>query len=149
MRYYLDTEFNGMGGDLISVGLSPADPSHLPLYFVVKWERPTDPWVEKHVVPFLGPMEPLPRPMAASLLAAYLSEAEEPVLVADWPTDFSLLLDLLVTGPGVMVNAPEFTMDLIRLPRFRTADHSATPHNALADAEALRDFCEGIGKWKA
>ena len=147
MRYYLDTEFNSFGGELMSIGVAPADPSVLPFYCVVEWKSPTDAWVAQNVVPHLGPSPRHSRRKAAEMLAVYLGSADAPDLVADWPTDFSLILDLLITGPGEMVAAPEFSMQFVHLRGFNTANHSAVPHNALADAEAMRDYCERLGKW--
>ncbi|WP_141617552.1 hypothetical protein [Myxococcus sp. AB036A] len=54
MRYYLDTEFNGFGGELMSLALVPSDPALESFYVAVEWVGPTDPWVETHVVPYLG-----------------------------------------------------------------------------------------------
>lgn len=147
MRYYLDTEFNSFLGELISLALVPADPSLPSFYVVVPWAKPTDPWVAQHVVPHLG-AAPVARETAAQMLGLFLrsadaSSATKPVVVADWPTDFEHLLALLITGPGQMEAVPEFSMEFRPLPGFNTASTSKTPHNALADAEALRDYCEG------
>jgi hypothetical protein len=143
MRLYLDTEFNGFGGELISMALVPADQSRSVFYTVVPWKQPTVPWVAEHVVPRLR-CDPEPREKAGALLAAYLRNTHEPVIVADWPTDFEHLLALLISGPGMMQPAPDFTMEFQRLPGFNTANHSKVPHNALEDARALRDWCEGL-----
>jgi hypothetical protein len=137
MRYFLDTEFNSFGGKLMSLALSPADPSIPPFYRVVEMTDPLDPWVAKHVSPHLN-LQPEPREVVAQALAEYLSEHTKPIIVADWPSDFEHLMALLITGPGEMVGAPDFAMEFYRLHGFNTAGHSALPHNALADAEALR-----------
>lgn len=141
MRYYLDTEFNGFGGDLISLALVPADTSLPHFYCVVECPPAIEPWVQKHVVPFLNE-EPVSVAKASARLAAYLRAAPSPVIVADWPTDFEHLLSLLITGPGQMHTVPNFGMEFRRLSGFNTACTSRIPHNALADAEALRDYCE-------
>lgn len=140
MKLYLDTEFNGFGGELMSLGLVPADPSLPEFYRVVKWTAPVDPWVQQHVVPFLG-REQEEREVVARDLAAFLGSVAQPVVVADWPDDFSHLMGLLITGPGLMVAAPDFDMEFRRLPGFNTASTSRIPHNALEDARALRDHC--------
>ena len=51
MRYFLDTEYNGVGGELLSLALVPDDGDELYLTF-----RNSDPpveWVERYVVPYL------------------------------------------------------------------------------------------------
>lgn len=140
MRYFLDTEFNGFGGELISLALVPEDDVRLPFYVVVPWTRPVDPWVLKHVVPFLD-ATPVPHSQASERLSDYLRGDNKAVIVADWPTDFEHLLALLITGPGTMQGVPDFSMEFRRLPGFNTATTSTKPHNALADAFALRDEC--------
>ncbi|RKH09006.1 hypothetical protein D7X74_30455 [Corallococcus sp. CA047B] len=145
MRYYLDTEFNGFGGELMSLALVPEDPTLPCFYRVVEWRAPLDAWVKQHVVPFLGEA-PVPRARAALDLSFFLAETSGPIaIVADWPTDFEHLLALLITGPGQMVPSPDFDMEYRRLAGFNTASASRLPHNALADAEALRDYCEALG----
>lgn len=143
MRLYLDTEFNGFGGELMSLAFVPADPALAPFYRVTHWNAPLDPWVRQHVVPFLD-MPPVSREAASADLAHYLRTFSDPVVIADWPEDFTHLLGLLVTGPGTMRYVPDFDMMFKRLPGFNTATTSKRPHNALADAIALRDYCEGL-----
>lgn len=141
MKLYLDTEFNGFGGELISLALVPADRRIPSFYKEVFFAPPLDPWVAKHVMPHLEGRA-VERGVAGALLAAYLRNVDFPVIVADWPTDFEHLLALLINGPGMMHSAPDFSMEFHRLPGFNTAAKSRLPHHALADAEALRDHCE-------
>ena len=106
---------------------------------------PLDPWVERHVVPFLDMVpEPLRSPRlsrdaAAEALASWLQHDPAPHIVADWPEDLSHFAMLLVTGPGRMLSVPPFTLAFEPLNNFSTAANSAVPHNALHDARALRD----------
>lgn len=143
MRLYLDTEFNGLGGELMSLALVPADRAAATFYRVTHWTAPLVPWVRQHVAPFLD-AEPVSRQAASADLAVYLRRVAAPVIVADWPEDFAHLLGLLVTGPGKMHPVPDFDMVFKSLPGFNTAATSKRPHNALADAMALRDYCEGL-----
>ena len=144
MRYFLDTEYNGFGGALLSVALVPDDGSE-EFYAVIAHDGPLDPWVERHVVPFLAmvpdPLQgpPLDRIAAAEALAHWLAHDPEPRIIADWPEDLAKLAMLLVVGPGQMVEMPNFSLEYLRLHGFSTAANSAVPHNALHDARALRD----------
>jgi len=144
VRYFLDTEYNGFGGALLSLALVPEDGGE-EFYVTLECDAALDPWVERHVVPFLD-MVPeqlktsrLPRHVAAGALAAWLAHDEAPDIVADWPEDLAQLAMLLVTGPGMMQPVPALSLHFVPLPGFSTAAISAVPHNALHDARALRD----------
>lgn len=141
MNLYADTEFNGFGGELISFALVPETPIDgiVDLYVVVQQKEPYVPWVAQNVVPLLGDTPAISRADAAKTLAAYLSMFDNPTIVADWPEDLSLLLDLLITGPGMMVGCLDFDMRYRSCHGFNTAQESKIPHNALWDARALRD----------
>ncbi len=150
MRYFLDTEYNGFGGALLSLALVPEDGGE-EFYVTLFCADPIEPWVERHVIPYLDtvPMalqsSRLDRPAAAEALAAWLANDPDPRIVADWPEDLSQLAMLLVIGPGRMVSVARLTMEFAALPGFSTAANSAVPHNALHDARALRDHLRGLG----
>ena len=143
MRYFLDTEYNGWGGALLSLALVPDDGEEL--YLTLDWTDTLEPWVERHVVPFLDMVpEPLVSPRlsradSARAVAHYLSGDSEPLIIADWPEDIAQFNMLLLTGPGAMVEVPPLIFQFVELPGFSTAANSKVPHNALHDARALRD----------
>jgi hypothetical protein len=144
MRYFLDTEFNGFGGCLISLGLVPEEGDQ-DYYVVIPMIEEATPWVARHVLPYL---ESVPRtlynrldPLAAAHdIAAYLSTDPEPEIVADWPEDIALFARLLVIGEGEIADVSNIRFHFLRTPGFSTAANSRVPHNALHDARALRDF---------
>ncbi|MEO7654310.1 MAG: hypothetical protein ABIS23_01335 [Sphingomicrobium sp.] len=148
MRYFLDTEYDGWAGALISLALVAESDEEL---YLVLDHRPLDPWVERHVMPYLDTVpEPLRSPRlsraaAAEALAFFLAGDPDPLILADWPEDIAQLSMLLVTGPGTMVAVPALRFQLIALPGFSTAANSAVPHNALHDARALRDHLSSLG----
>ena len=143
MRYFLDTEYNGWGGALLSLALVPDHGEEL--YLTLAWDDPLEPWVERHVIPYLDTVpESLRSPRlnrgdAARAISHYLAGDAEPVIVADWPEDIALFNALVLTGPGTMVEVPALTFKFIELSGFSTAANSQVPHNALHDARALRD----------
>ena len=143
MRYFLDTEYNGWGGALLSLALVPDEGEEL--YLTLDWEGTLDPWVERNVVPYLDTVPDalvsprLSRADAARTVAHYLAGDPEPLIVADWPEDIALFNALLVTGPGVMAEVPSIAFRFVPLSGFSTAENSAVPHNALHDARSLRD----------
>ncbi|HEU0283665.1 MAG TPA: hypothetical protein VFR52_00810 [Sphingomicrobium sp.] len=148
MRYFLDTEFNGFGGALLSVALVPEDGEEF--YATLAPAGDPLPWVERNVLPFLDHVPAalqsprLSRRDAAVELSHYLSVDPEPVIVADWPEDIAQFCTLLMTGPGEMVPVPRLTFQLVPLGGFSTAANSAVPHNALHDARALKEHVLGL-----
>ena len=148
LRYFLDTEYDGWGGALLSLALV-AD-SGEEFYVVIEHDGPLEKWVEHNVVPFLdtvpeGLRNPrLPRAAAAEALAFFLAGDADPLIVADWPEDIAHFASLLVTGPGLMVPLPNLRFQLVALTGFSTAANSAVPHNALHDARALRDHLTAL-----
>ena len=143
MRYFLDTEYNGWGGALLSLALVPDDGEEL--YLTLDWSGPLDPWVENNVIPYLDMVSDslisprLSRVDAARTVSHYLAGDRAPLIVADWPEDIAQFSMLLVTGAGVMVEVPPLTFQFVELPGFSTAANSKVPHNALHDARSLRD----------
>lgn len=144
MRYFLDCEYNGFGGELLSIALVPEDDGE-EFYAVLQAREPVTEWVQRNVIPFLhhvpvsleGP--PLEREQAAILIAAWLAGLPEVELVADWPDDIAHFCRLITVGPGRMVPLPPITFRLVTLPGFSTAANSQVPHNALHDARSLRN----------
>jgi len=143
VRYFLDTEFNGWGGALLSLALVPEDGEEL--YLTLDWTGALEPWVERHVVPYLDSVPDsllsprMSRADAARTLSHYLAGDLEPLIVADWPEDIAQFNMLLLTGPGTMVEVPPLRFHFVELSGFSTAANSKVPHNALHDARALRD----------
>ena len=143
LRYFLDTEYNGWGGTLLSLALVPEHGEEL--YLTLDWDVALEQWVERNVIPYLDMVpDPLVSPRmsradAARTVAHYFAGDPDPVVIADWPEDIALFSALLVTGPGVMAEVPGLKFQFIPLSGFSTAANSKVPHNALHDARALRD----------
>jgi len=143
LRYFLDTEYNGWGGALLSLALVPDDGEEL--YLTLDWEGTREQWVERNVVPYLDSVPQslvsprMSRADAARAVAHYLAGDRDPLIVADWPEDIALFNALLVTGPGLMAEVPPMRFQFMPLSGFSTAANSRVPHNALHDARALRD----------
>ena len=136
MRYFLDTEFNGFGGELISIALVPEDEHAAPFYAAITCASPT-PWVAKNVLPVLA-TTPSSRAEVADRFAHYLLHDEAPVLVADWPEDIAHAARLLVIGPGRMKPVRSLQFELVDPDIIGPGIAGTVPHNALEDARALR-----------
>lgn len=149
MRYFLDCEYNGFGGALLSLALVPEHGGE-ELYLTFDCAGPIDPWVERNVMPYLDQVPDalrLPRvgrEAAARAIALYLGDNDGPEIVADWPSDIELFCGLLSFAPGRMVAVPELRFRLVQLGSFSPAENSAVAHNALHDARALRDHVLGM-----
>jgi hypothetical protein len=148
LRYFLDTEFNGWGGALLSLALVPDEGEEL--YLTLDWDCPLEDWVERNVIPYLDMVSDsmvsprMSRADAARTIAHYLAGDRNPLIVADWPEDIAQFNALLVTGPGMMAEVPGLTFQFMPLSGFSTAANSKVPHNALHDARALRDHIVGM-----
>lgn len=139
MRLYLDTEFNGWGGQLISLALVPSEGKSF--YEVVEMNEQLDVWVRRNVIPFLC-KAPVSHNQFQLNLTKYINQWEEIEIVADWPDDIKYFCDSLIAGPGFAIDTPHITFILDR----SIDAQGKIPHNALSDAEAIKRFCENRGK---
>ena len=137
MRFFLDTEFNGFGGKLMSMALVPENNSRPEFYKELEMNDQLEPWVRDNVVPHLF-QPPVTRQEFQNALAQYLWECRDDiVIIADWPDDIRYFCESLITGPGMCLNLLsniKFELD------FGIEYESLVPHNALFDARAIRDF---------
>lgn len=140
MHYYLDAEFNGFGGPLISLALVPKDRLLAVFYEALPCPSPV-PWVVEHVLPVLRTKAILRSEMSLKL-SSYLSADLEPVIISDWPEDIAQLAMLMITGRGWRLPSPRLTFELLDLPLFNSETASEVPHNACHDAVALRAYVQ-------
>ena len=129
MKIFIDCEWNGWGGNLISMALCAEDGSEF--YEVLHCYSPT-PWVKTNVVPNLnkGPINPV---AFQSRLQDFLITFDSVHIIADWPEDLQHFCRVLITGPGKCMNTPHYFLEVQDI-----SSISALPHNALEDARALR-----------
>ena len=144
MRYYIDTEFNGTGGQLLSIALVREDGAHF--YEVLPLHELANPWVREHVLPHLD-AEPVERLQVVKKLQKFLRKDAKAgggpmVFIADWPEDLSHFCQLLLRDHGKRNDPLQFACLLLHMPHFDTALASLKPHNALADARALAEHVE-------
>lgn len=130
MNIYIDTEFNEFQGELISMAL--VSESGEEFYEVLPCANP-GPWVAENVMPILG-QQAIPKESLQVKLQHWLSQFARVHLVADWPEDIQHFCAMLITGPGMRLNTPSLSMEIRR----DLDAHSELPHNALADARAIR-----------
>lgn len=159
MRYYVDTEFNGNEGQLISIALVRQDGAEF--YAVLDMYQMPQPWVAEHVMPILwsherrkpeNPIDRVPRPdmnlpvsrseCKKSLRKFLEKDAGTVTFVGDWPEDGVHVFSLLLRDHGHRNPPASFRYVNLDLPGFNTAEVSLVPHNALEDARVLREYVE-------
>ncbi|WP_370372554.1 hypothetical protein [Henriciella pelagia] len=147
MKYYLDCEFNGMGGELLSLALEPeaGDPLYL-----VRGDIPRDiePWVRENVLPILHADNRGHKPLKSvvwdlaewpTLIEEYLDGDRDITIVTDWPDDIKYFCELILTGPGQMIEIrPSLTFEMHRVDAYPTELPGAVQHCAFWDAKALK-----------
>jgi hypothetical protein len=131
MRIWIDCEFNEFKGELISLALVGEDGREW--YGVLPCRKPGA-WVAQHVMPQLG-RDPMEKRKFQNSLYVWLMHYDSVHIIADWPEDIAHFCESLITGPGERINTPALTMEVRR--DLDLVD-SLTPHNALADARAIK-----------
>jgi len=83
---------------------------------------------------------PISRATMGHGFASYLGNDPDPVLIADWPEDIAHAAQLLIIAPGHRYPIDRIRFELCDAFGFDSAALSKQPHNALADATALREY---------
>jgi hypothetical protein len=136
VKLFLDTEFNGFQGKLMSMALVPDKDGITEFYKELEMSDQLDPWVRENVVPHMF-LNPCTRKDFQNALANYLWSIGDCTIVADWPDDIRHFCEALIVGPGQslpLLHNMNFELD------FGIDYTSEVPHNALYDARAIRDF---------
>lgn len=131
---YLDTEFNGFGGDLISLALAP-DNGGDPWYEILELPKRIDPWVKRNVVPLLN-KEPLRPLIFKKSFQTYILKFNNPTIICDWFQDAVFFLELL-RGKDYQ-HSLDFACNIqvIKTP----PNAYVSKHNALEDAIILMNW---------
>ena len=137
MLIFIDTEFNGFGGELISLALVTLTGKDF--YETLRPNKPIEHWVRENVMPYLE-KEPITIEKLQVKLYQYLMEVsyygKEPLtIIADWPDDIKYFCESLITGPGTSIPTP-VKMNFV-LNRNLSSTNSELPHNAYHDAIAI------------
>lgn len=143
-RYFLDTEFNEFGGELLSLALVRDDGDAL--YLIYPEPRTWRPWVYENVFPIMNSVPAgynshrVTQAEGAKLIADFFAaRGGVPYIITDWPDDVRYLCEAIITGPGQMAAISRLQFDIVRVDAYPTRLANAVQHNALWDALALRD----------
>ena len=144
MKYYIDTEFDGHKGCLLSIALvgDAGDSVHIQVDI-----EPMDLWVRHNVFPLMGTHQ------ASKSVKVYLNEVGRvvrefigeddcPTIIADSPVDIGRFCQAISTGKdGQWVSAdyPTMLFEVHNVDCYPTQLAGAVQHNAWWDAMALRE----------
>lgn len=138
MKLWIDCEWNDFRGELISMALVADDGREF--YQALPCANPSQ-WVAEHVMPVVnilinhGDYATAERMLRESL-QRFLMGFDSVHIIADWPEDIERFCRALIVAPGLRINTPPLTMEILRIEGV-----SACPHNALADAIGFRAAC--------
>ena len=135
MKLFLDTEFNGFQSNcLISMALVAEDGRQF--YEVLEWPLYPHPWVAANVLPMIeDDKEPLGFEKFRLKLWEFLLGFDSIHVIADWPEDLMYFFQSL-TLHDYCRRLPPVTSEWYSGPK---TVKSRKEHNALADAQALKD----------
>jgi len=134
MYFFIDCEFNSLGGNLISLALVAEDGVH-EFYEVLKLNEPIDPWVEENVMPHLE-KDAIEYAIFQDKLKKFLKQFPKVHVLADYPIDLKHFCQSIETGAGDWMEIQPLVLEI---DDDLSAKASKVPHNALHDARALRE----------
>lgn len=132
MDIFVDCEFNGFGGELISMAMVTGDGDMW--YRVRGYPKIWDKWVYENVYPVLH-AEPIGREEFRASAIEWLKRYNKPHICADWYTDLLHFYGLFA-GKSHMDSVGYACTSEVRL---IDSYNSEIPHNALCDAKAIRE----------
>jgi len=135
MKIAIDCEFNGFGGQLISMALVAENGDEW--YQVLTMNGiAIDPWVKEHVVPVLWDEDSFQMPMERKdfreSLHSWLKQYENPTIIADWHSDLVHFFRELAGENHMQSLSYPCKAELLDLDA-----SSNIPHNALEDARGI------------
>lgn len=135
MNMFIDCEFNGFGGDLISMAIVADDGSEFYEVLNLENDYSYNKWVATNVVPYLD-KEPITVQLFQQRLWEFINKWQTVHIIADWPDDIKYFCQSLITGPGIAINTPPKLT--IEIDRTLNTSSSRVLHNALEDARAIK-----------
>jgi len=142
-KYYIDCEFDGHNGPLLSMAIVREDGHSI---HIETTTTALDPWVVANVVPLMdrndATTHPLVQPyMVGPTIKDFLGSDTDPILVADSPVDIGRFCAHIATaadGEWASCDYPLMRFEVHDLACYPTDLEGAVQHNAWWDAMALR-----------
>ncbi len=143
MRYYLDCEFDGHNGPLLSMALVEESGRSI---HIKTTEEAKDPWVAENVVPKMddhaaGAMSRVPINSVGGSIRRFIGQDDHPVFIADSPVDIGRFCAAISTGADggwASADYPRMSFEVHNVDCYPTDLPGAVQHNAWWDAMALR-----------
>jgi hypothetical protein len=144
MKYYIDCEFDGHNGPLLSMALvaENGDNIHIQIDAAAK-----DDWVVANVLPVMKKHEALRDVSCLHIydlggeIRCFIARDKVPVIVADSPVDIARFCHALSTGASgewASADYPLMTFEVHNVDCYPTDLPGAVQHNAWWDAKALQ-----------
>lgn len=137
MRLFVDTEFNGFGGELMSMAVVSEAGDEW--YGVLPLPDSIDPWVMENVVPVLNAFQISRKEFRRSFLA-FMDRFDNPTIVADWYTDLVHFFAMFGGADHSESFGYACKAELALIDHYE----SDIPHNALSDARAIKAAYEAM-----
>lgn len=145
-RFYIDCEFDGHDGPLLSMALVREDGRSI---HIATTTEPRDPWVVANVMPIMGKhaatlnwSKVAPNDVG-TVVREFIGGCDSPTIIADSPVDIGRFCSALSTSPtGGWASAeyPTMTFEVHNVDCYPTRLSGAVQHNAWWDAMALREL---------
>lgn len=147
MRYYIDCEFDGHNGPLLSMAV--VCNSIIGMHIRVM-NHATDPCVIQNVMPVMDMHKALaffttPEFALGAFIRAFIEADDHPIIIADSPVDIGRFCRAVSTGLGNVwesTSQPRMTFEVHNIDCYPTTLEGAVQHNAWWDAMALREKLE-------
>lgn len=148
--FYIDCEFDGHNGPLISFGIVRGDGDGMHIC-VTDAPAPNDPWVAENIIPILHSHEApkaahVPLNSVGRVLRAFIGDCAEPTIIADSPVDIGRFCQAISTGIDGRWASAEYSMmrfEVHNVDCWPNDLPGAVQHNAWWDAMALRNHLKG------
>lgn len=142
-RFYIDCEFDGHNGPLLSMAIVRDDEYSIHMRIA---QEAKDPWVRKNVMPLMDQHNAVQSGIVyindvGGVIRAFLGDCINPVIIADSPVDIGRFCQALSTAPDggwASADYPRMTFEVHNVDCYPTDLPNAIQHNAWWDAMALR-----------
>lgn len=142
-KYYIDCEFDGHAGPLLSIALVREDGYSI---HIRTDALALDPWVQANVVPLMERHEAkmgqwIPANEVGPSIKTFIGADDAPVIIADSPVDIGRFCAAVSTGPDggwASADYPQMAFEVHNVDCYPTDLPNAVQHNAYWDAMALR-----------
>ncbi len=151
MRYYIDCEFDGHNGPLLSMAIVCDEFVNIHINVI---NRATDPWVIANVLPVMEMHKAIKSVLVhvaavGQIIRDFLDVEDKPIIVADSPVDIGRFCKAISTngdGSWASVDFSRITFEVHNIDCYPTSLVGAVQHNAWWDAMALKHALTIEGK---